>query len=1017
MVLVVGCLWGWVIGRAEYGNWPRSFQAPGVSAWIAPPGAGSAGFFRYEFALSEAPRNAWALVQASEILTVYCNGKAVFRRKAHSTPIAAMLDLTPYLRPGQNTLALYTEAISEGMRARVALVGEVVDGAGRRRRLATGGDWRVITVEGRQRAGVLRWHHPAFDASGWARARVVGQTSAGILPALQMDPAHYTSGLRGRWVWQREGTGDTVYLRQSVDLPAQPRSATLRVSTRSHYTLMVNGMRVAEVTPPDLGIHIYSAKQYFEPGRNWIALAVEPGHPHRGVILDALIESPSGELRVIGTDRTWQASRSPSPQWADGRDDPSWAPALELAADQFRVEVASPRKRPAISVAAPVLVRLALRTVLVVMGTGFAAVLLWFLLSGSLSVLTRRPFLEALAPESLAMVGSLLPLAIAALLSYDIRYPIDLLYQDQWRWWALTGVLAAQPVMVIESRLRAHGWNAAGLLKKRSRRLVGGALLAASVLLFCGLRLQWQLPDLSAPPMITAEINGMRAAQSIRREGRPILYGRQVRRELVTYEASYYPVAASQVLFGETPYSTRAPAVLFGLAAIAMTAWMGWRMFGLATGLLAAGALTIAPWAFVWATRAKYPSQLIFLVLLVVYLVWEALGRERLRPGFVYAAGAVMAVAYFTWQGSLLLLAALLAGSLVLSWGRFPLWRSNAVWTTAIVLGAVIALHLWRRVAMTAPQLVMGTGLSTEIGLVFMKTTFDPWVYVYKFLAAEAHVCLLAAGLLGVAFCWRDRAFRFLLTVLLTHTAVSTTFLYPNLPRYLTGEVAIYVLVGAAGLIGTIRAGLRLAETREWMPRLHWLAAGGVSIAILILGSWTQITPIYRLTHVRERFPRLTARERLPRGPDVRRLADYALPRLRTADAIIGVSPVPVKYYFGRCDYFIQSTQQTQVHLTDSGKGLGYIHKVTGSSLVRNVDELREVMRRHGRVWIVAASKGRFQALCSPELLQFVERNYRDVQHSVRGRLLLWEGYQPPAATPEAARTLVEEGQGGQGSS
>ena len=67
-------------------------------------------------------------------------------------------------------------------------------------------------------------------------------------------------------------------------------------------------------------------------------------------------------------------------------------------------------------------------------------------------------------------------------------------------------------------------------------------------------------------------------------------------------------------------------------------------------------------------------------------------------------------------------------------------------------------------------------------------------------------------GLLGVAFCWRDRAFRFLLTVLLTHTAVSTTFLYPNLPRYLTGEVAIYVLVGAAGLIGTIRAGLRLAD-------------------------------------------------------------------------------------------------------------------------------------------------------------------------------------------------------------
>ena len=991
LVGLVGLAWGLVAGLGRHTEVARSYAAPGVARWVAHPEGGVAAYFHYELTLPAKPHNAWVLVQAPEVVRLFVNGHAAYSQRRFSQQIAAPVDITRRLVRGKNVLAVYVEVVSKGMDCQLALIGESRDFAGRVTPIRTGPNWRVSNVAERQRGGRVRWSNPRFDASNWVKVAPRGWTKAGVLPDLERDPAIYQQPLRGDWIWDSRAGVRTIFVRGALQLTQRPRRAYLRVSTRSHYSLTINGELVAEITPPNVGIHVYPVTPFLRPGNNWIALAAESVRTPRGLSLDGMVFLPDGEQIELRTDESWQMVREAPPGWAKGADAVFDRPFVQ-AHDQFRTEIASPRMVARVALPPRVMAGVVQRVAGAALAGVLAAIALWLMLAAGLAGITRRSWSEALLIEGLAFVGPLLTLGAAVLRSADINQPLQTLYEPFWLKLAFGILLGLQPLIYLESWLRRRlHWR----LPVERQRWLRVALSAGAVLVVVGLvsvRAHWQLGRLGEAPLITPEINTMTAAESVLREGVPVLYAPRVRRELVTYEASYYPAALSLAALGKTPLAVRLPSVLFGLATIGLLAWAGWRMFGVSVGLLAAALMTISPWGLLWATRAKYPAQLMFFMLATACLTWLAVAGPRLRPAYLYAAAAAMLVTYLTWQGSLLFVPALLVGVIVLCRGRQRWWREYHAWASVALLAAAISLHLLRRVLITAPHSFLGTGLSTEIGPIFLRPHFAAWPYLTGFLTAEEHVALAVAAALGLVFARRNREFQYLAALVLVTIVMTTLWLYPYTNRYVSGLAPLYLLVGAAGLTSAFRSGARLLARLPAAPQAHWWALGGAAAAGLIWGCWTTVNPVFRFSDPTYISPRSATREVMPWGPDVRALSDYARPRRRPGDAVISVSPVPAAYYFGQCDYFLQTSQQVQVHLVEYEGERAYIHKSMGSTHIRTVAELQEVMRRHEQVWFVAASDRLFRMLCDRPMIDFIEKNFTVVRHSSGSRLYHWSG-------------------------
>lgn len=182
--------------------------------------------FRKSFTLSAAPRHAPFRITADTRYRLHVNGRPVLDGPARGYPRTQAVDetdLAPYLRVGENVLAVHV--LSFGLstfqnifRARAGLFveGRVVGEDGSRTEIATTVDWRVkpadvyrrhaarYTVQtGFQEHLDLRleedgdWTTPAFDDGAWERAQPLGpegclpwsEPEARDIPFLETTPA------------------------------------------------------------------------------------------------------------------------------------------------------------------------------------------------------------------------------------------------------------------------------------------------------------------------------------------------------------------------------------------------------------------------------------------------------------------------------------------------------------------------------------------------------------------------------------------------------------------------------------------------------------------------------------------------------------------------------------------------------------------------------------------------------------------------------------------------------------
>lgn len=407
---------------------------------------------------------------------------------------------------------------------------------------------------------------------------------------------------------------------------------------------------------------------------------------------------------------------------------------------------------------------------------------------------------------------------------------------------------------------------------------------------------------------------------------------------------------AAVLLFGEHPWVLRLPALLLGIASLAVVWVMGRRGAGRAAALLATLLLALS-YHHVWFSQnARGYTGLLFWTTLATLVFVRGLERPSLRTWVAYAAcftagmyTHLSAAFFFAAHGAVF--AAGLAGHRLASgggaWARYPGFVDPRAWAgvgLALALTAVLHVPL-------APQIIATVGrvsVYTTAGPPGMVEWTNPLRALQEIAASASGLGVLApvallAGLalaaVGIVAIFRRSPI--LATVYVVHVPLCLLLLVVTgvriWPRYFFVDIGfVFVCIAAGVVIITRWIGGRLAPRER--PRLQ-----GVPLAVAVLGamaaSLVLLAPNY--AHPKQDFAGAVALIERQRAP-----GDIA--------TSAGLAAEPVRSYFA-----------------------------PGWPVVRTAAELEALTAAAPHVWIIIA----FQS--------HTERRYAGVMAMVRDRFEL----------------------------
>jgi hypothetical protein len=104
-------------------------------------------------------------------------------------------------------------------------------------------------------------------------------------------------------------------------------------------------------------------------------------------------------------------------------------------------------------------------------------------------------------------------------------------------------------------------------------------------------------------------------------------------------------------------------------------------------------------------------------------------------------------------------------------------------------------------------------------------------------------------------------------------------------------------------------------------------------------------------------------------------------------------------YYAGfPGNYFLNTLFSSKVPYNQLLDEPRFSDKFGSLPVIRNISELREVVNRSGRTWVVFAPYGSFEMLNSPAALDYIHEHARAEFESYRAKVYLIQGAQPQAA-------------------
>jgi len=318
---------------------------------------------------------------------------------------------------------------------------------------------------------------------------------------------------------------------------------------------------------------------------------------------------------------------------------------------------------------------------------------------------------------------------------------------------------------------------------------------------------------------------------------------------------SFYLTIPFQWLGGMTPVTTRLPGALAGALCVPLLAWVGRRLHGAGTGLIAAALLAFSPWHLFVSRFGVGASQCPLEALLPLALLLGAglLGGTEVRTGRAALAGLAAGIACYGFQVMRIYFPVLFV---LLAWAVWPRGsheRPRAGTGRAVAVSLAVFLVFFLPLAwlhLTDPDIgrrgemtrlwQAGAPILTRVGLVlaryvehfspvFLFQRADPMVFFAPQGQGEMHLYtapLLAVGIVLAALrARRSRTARILLALLLAYPVGDVFAQHP-------GPHALRSSPGIPGLM--LVAGYGAVEAGRWL-RARSRAALTASAAVLLL--------------------------------------------------------------------------------------------------------------------------------------------------------------------------------------
>ena len=963
--------------------YPLDLQA---GEWLESAARTPNAYFRKELAVEGPVRDAWLAFAAPDCAyEVFVNGTSVVSlRIAERTSAGIVVDIGPFLKNGKNVVAVQVESGNYTGAARAVVEGAWRDRRGQVHPFASDASWVALAQEEAQAAGRVHWSSPDF--LGGAPAVSWGRPAPAELPLVPVLPDLYRLPAPAEWIGHRDAAASSVVFSSRFDMPNRRGVAWLRIIAQETYSIAINGQPIAQRESSGKEIDLVDVSPYVRRGTNAIDVRVAASHSGPRVALD-LVSTLRGEARVVlHSDERWRsrlettfrAQRAPE----TGSEVMVWGELGTSAGAIRRAVVAT--TTPAVFLAG----QLGL-VLLLVLGSLAAALADWLaagLLLSRAAPGTSLP--EALRRDALLRLPVLLGLGVLFLSAYDVRVEERQVYQLAWAA-GLVALLFALRAGLLLSGLRL----AAARAPSEGPRLRRAAVLACALAL-AGTGFAVRLQHASARSLDHDEVSIGLAAEEVIGRGYPMRSVGPLDKLLTTYELLPYPIALSIAAFGRSETAVRLPALLFACATTLLLFRAASRYWGDGAGLLAAAIHAFSPFGIYWGSNAFHPQQAQFFALLCAWAFERAVdvaARTPLRRRPLAVATAAMVATYLTWEGAGLLLPALFL-ALLARRGRDLSWvRDRALWAAVGVMVVVVAVQQAIRILANVPYLVVGLGLSARsFALAFLDPLYDPQFYLNAFLLPEHHLVLSLTVLAGLPLLLRDAAGRYYLTVMGT-----LLLLLQNLLAIVSSRYAFFVqpflILCACAVMATAARAIRSALSGGDPALVRFTTTVSMAAAALVvfLATNTLVFRLHRLGSLPERITQMTPEYQ---GIDYRSAARVVREQRRPDDVVIALMPHAFKFYADLpSDYYLQTYTNRQVFYDVSQQLPGHMDRFVGTPVLRNKDELMDVLGRHRRVWILATPYNAFELSNDDPTLTYVHDHARVVFESYGVRVYLWE--------------------------
>ncbi|MEO5717016.1 MAG: glycosyltransferase family 39 protein [Chthoniobacterales bacterium] len=1067
LVVLCGLLLGYYILQTYGLPRHRQYQVDfGKAQWIEPAEARAPiAYFRKEVYLNAPPAQAWIEIAASDNFGLLINGHTIGNLSSVKTYEAGIYDIKRALKAGTNVIAVSISRTSYPGPAQLILRGKILERGGKTTQLLSDESWRVTNKTGIV-AGSEEWNSKRVQDEIWPKARISSLNDQRVFTSwVDMNPLLLEQPRIGYWIMAENGPPEAVFS-TTIKADRSKQETWIQVASSGDLDLSVNGHIISlassaargskklphlpseedtapavdkfgkvakeSAAPPkptsstiqSVDLSAYDVSHWIRRGQNVIVATVRSEHIPASLFVDGFIVKGK-EVDRFSTNGAWRLGDRPDSDQGDA----------QLRIVQLGPDGIAPWGYLPQDMARP-LDHSGFATIFqswAIVGLTLGLVIaLWLIVSAVVSGWLGEPLAVAMGRDALLHGPILAGLLLLLLPNYDPRFPVEWSFQPLF----IVGAFAALIVIRL-FHLLVQSWtpevNRAGLERMKAganwetRSTQAKAMISRDLrlpelfeipfrqllpymililIMFLGLGLRYQ--GLGYMSFDHDEMGLVAKSKGIFHLGFPYTVFAGEVRWATTYEAVPYPLALFGFLFGYSEWSMRLPSCLMGTLCIGVIGLFGKRLFDWRVGLFAALVYACLPLNIRWAQNAFYLSQCQLMAMLTYWLFYEAIRVRPFNQKFLTAAAITFGISYLSWEGTGFLLPALFMGLLVARWGQWWWLKEFHLYRVLFFIGALVVAQYCSRMFAGAAYLQVGSGLSNLTGpsLFFLAPGYQPMFYVDKLLLSENHVFFTLMLVAGLPFCWKHAGFRYIVVILATLFILHTNFLAAISPRYCYYFQPLLIMGGIAATVMLYDRILALARRAgdSVVARYAAHATGLALLLLLFVQSNESVLKEYQLSSTGD-MPQMMSRLNTYRY-DYRGAAEYVRNHARPGDVVLPGIPHVFDYYAGfPGTYFLDSLFSSKVPYNQLLDEPRFADKFGGLPVIRNIAELKDVVNRSGRTWIVFAPYSSFEKLNSPAVLDYIHEYSRAEFESYRAKVLLIQGAQPRVTVAQASQT------------